>query len=327
MRRKVINKTGIDRIPLEHNANDAWIVYSCVNCGSINYVHVGNHLVDPKVAYDTAQWACEKCGFVHSKYANLPSTWKNWNEDFLINGELTVERFWQTFFKLCTENPNAYWKQCNVCGRILPSAYFSKHSGFGPLEKQLECRACKAAINAKLNPRRTAEQHRESSARRRVADMLIEGERQKIDLEDIFKRFHSRCFKTGKLLDINDSSSYAIDHILPQKYLWPLTPQNACLLSAEANANKRDMWPSQFYTLKELVELANITGANIELLTSKNPVYNTNIDVNGGVDRYLTVRNNNDDMHKRIEEVKHVLESYNLVDKLDDRHKSILGYC
>ena len=60
----------------------------------------------------------------------------------------------------------AYWKQCNTCGRILPGRAFSGHAGWGPLEKQMECRSCKAVINTNLNPKRTKEQLHESSARR-----------------------------------------------------------------------------------------------------------------------------------------------------------------
>lgn len=326
-RRKPHNKTGIDRIhELKYPANDAWASYVCLNCGSLNLIHVGDHLLSPDDTYEHATWICSKCGFVHSKDSSLPAKWKNWNEQFLTNGEPTVENFWRTFFKFSTYSPEVYWKQCNVCGRILPYFYFAKHIGWGPLEKQMECRACKASINALLNPKRTTEQHRESSARRRFADMLIPNNQEKFDLQKLFKDFNNRCFKTKKILDINDPSSYAVDHILPQKFLWPLTQNNACLLSTEANANKRDTWPSKFYSPKELIELAQITGADLALLSSPKPIYNTNIDVNKAVDRFLTVRNSNDDMVKRIDEVKHILESYDLIDKLDPKHKSILGY-
>ena len=325
-RRKPVNKTGIDRIPLTYNASDAWVAYICVNCKKINYVHIGEHLISPKETYENAHWTCSHCGFVHSKDSDLPSKWSNWNEDLLINEQMTVQRFWKAFFTSCTGKPEFFWKQCNVCGRILPNSYFSRHAGWGPLEKQMECKACKGAINAKLNPKRTAEQLRESGIRRRIADMFIVGENERVDIDALFDRFGGKCFKSGRPLEKEDSSSWAIDHILPQKYLWPLTTKNACLLSTEENSNKRDKWPNEFYTNVELVKLAKITGADLGLLTSEVPVINTNIDVNGGVDRYLKVRNSNVDMNKRIEEIRSVLESYNLVDKLDAQHKSILGY-
>lgn len=325
-RRKTINKTGIDRITLAYNASDAWIAYICVNCKKLNFVHIGNHLISPEGAYKNESWTCLHCGFVHSKDSDLPSEWTNWNEDLLVNGQLTVERFWKAFFRSCTENSESYWKQCNVCGRILPNAYFSRHIGWGPLEKQMECKACKGAINAKLNPKRTPEQLRESSIRRRIADMFIADENERIDIDALFDRFEGKCFKSKRILNKEDSSSWAIDHILPQKYLWPLTNKNACLLSKEENSNKRDMWPSEFYSNRELVELAKLTGANLQLLTASEPVVNANVNVNAGVDRYLNVRNSNVDMNKRIKEIRDVLESYKLIDKLDPQHKSILGY-
>lgn len=327
-RRQTVNETGIVRIDMNdgESAHDAYIAYSCVNCHSMNYINIGKeHLLTPEEAINQ-RWVCEHCGFVHAKDSDLPESWDNWNEDLLHSDELTAERFWQAFFRTSTENHEAYWKKCNVCGRILPNSAFSKHTGFGLLEKQMECRACKGAINAVLNCKRTPEQLRESSIRRRIADMFVEGQNERIDVDALFERFQGRCFKTGKVLDKTKTGSWHIDHILPSKYLYPLCVSNAALLSSEANSNKRDQWPSAFYTNQELVELARITGANLELLVSDHPIINTNIDVNGGVDRYLTVRNSNVDMRKRIQEIRHVLEQYGLVDLLDERHRDILGY-
>ena len=326
VRRPTQNETGIDRIPLENsNVHDAWAVYICVNCRAINYVHIGNSLVSPEYAYENYAWECTACGFVHSKNADLPDNWKNWRPELLEKEELTVERFWQAFFRISTENPEAYWKQCNVCGRILPNHAFSKHKGFGPLEKQMECRACKGAINAVLNCQRTSEQLRESSIRRRVADMFVEEYNERIDIQALFNRFGGKCFKTGKCLDIAKTGSWHIDHILPSKYLYPLTVQNAALLSSEANSNKRDRWPSEFYTPQELVELAKITGADLNLLSSPVPIVNTHINVNRGVDRYLNVRNSNTDLPKRVMELRKVIQQYDLEDLLDDEHRAILG--
>jgi hypothetical protein len=233
-------------------------------------------------------------------------------------------RFWEGFFRIATENSEAYWKQCNVCGRILPFSAFSKHSGWGILERQMECRSCKGAINAVLNPKRTKQQLQESSVRRRIADLFVESENQNIDIEDLFKRFDSKCFKTGKELDINQRNTWNIDHILPSKNLYPLNVANAALLSTEANSNKRDMWPSKFYTNNELIELARITSANLELLSSPKPIMNHNIDVNNGVAKYLQVREMSD-LPKRIKEIKKILEVYQLTDNLSDENKKLLG--
>ena len=323
-RRNKINVTGIDRIPYDNSVHDAWAAYICVNCSHLNYVHIGNKLLTPEEALETQSWECEECGYVHSKNSDLPAKLTNWRPELLEKESVTAQRFWKAFFVTATENPEAYWKRCNMCGRILPNHAFSKHKDWGPLEKQMECRACKGAINSILNDLRTVEQLRESSIRRRIADLFVADQNETINIQDLFARFEGKCFKTGKPLDINKTGSWHIDHILPSKYLYPLTVRNAALLSAEANSNKRDRWPSEFYTNQELVELSRITGAPLELIASTTPIINTNIDVNKGIDKYLNVRNSSD-LPKRIIEIKRIIETYNLNDLVDEEHRRILN--
>jgi len=284
-RRKTRNRTGLPRIP-GVAFNDAWISFVCLSCSSHNLLQVGGELLNPNETYETAEWACHECGFVHSKDTSLP--FKAWPQQLRDKKRIPSQRFWQAFFRTATEHSDSYWKQCNTCGRVLPFAAFSRHQGWGPLARQMECRSCKAVINARLNPARTKQQLHEASARRRVADMLLEGEYRPVDVEALFTRFESKCFKTGRQLDINDGRSWAIDHILPSRYLYPLMTKNAALLSREANDQKRDRWPSDFYTNSELARLAALTGADLTLLTSKTPIINPNIDVDACVTRALT---------------------------------------
>jgi len=321
-RRKTKNVTGIKRLE-NIPYHEAWVSFICINCKDLNLIRIGIELLSPNYAYENENWKCENCGFVHSKDSNLP--FSNWPEEFTISESVQAQRFWSAFFRISTEHISSYWKQCNSCGRILPFSAFSRHQGWGPLERQMECRGCKGAINAELNPKRTKQQLHESSIRRRIADLLLEGENQKIEIEKLFQRFDSKCFKTKKPLDINDRSSYNIDHILPSKYLYPLTSQNAALLSKEANDSKSDRWPSEFYTNSELIELAKITGANLELMTSRKSVINPNIDVDVCVARYLTVRESSN-LPKRITELKKMLISYNLIENLSEQNKKILGF-
>lgn len=322
-RRKTTNSTGIDRLS-SVNSSDIFVMYTCVNCRERNIEPVGKALLDSDEAYENCEWKCPHCGYVHSKENDLPETWENsWNSDFLLSDSEQCQAFWKAFFRACTLNPEAYWKQCNVCGRILPYSAFDRHVKWGALEKQLECKACKAAINATLNPKRTTEQLREGSLRRRLGDLFAPTE-TKLDKAELFERFHGRCFLTGATLDINDTQSWHIDHILPSKYFYPLTKENACLLSAKANGNKRDKWPSQFYTDKQLVELSKITGAPLELLLSKEPIINTNIDVNKAFERWTDVRDKSD-LSKRIKEFKKVILDNNLVEFLSETNKKALG--
>ena len=321
-RRKTKNTTGITRvegIPY----HDAWVGYKCVNCQELNNVLIGQTLLDPSESYDICSWECEKCGFIHSKESDLP--FDNWEDEYNSSDSATALRFWQGFFRIATEHPESYWKQCNVCCRILPFQAFSKHSKWGPLERQMECGSCKGAINAVLNPKRTKQQLHESSVRRRIADLFLQGENEFIDIEDLFDKFDRKCFKTKKPLDINDRGSWQIDHILPSKWLYPLKNENAALLSNEANAAKKAKWPNKFYTNNELIELAKITGGNLKLFTSKNPIINTSIDVNRGVERYLQVREKSD-LPKRINEIKKILQFYKLVDCLTNENKKLLGF-
>jgi len=331
-RRQTKNKTNIKRIP-GLTVHDAFAFYICVKCSERNFVPIGKELLTPVEAYDTQLWKCEKCDFVHSKSSQLPTKsdkgkklpFADWDKKVTEADSLAAQRFWKAFFTIATESREAYWKQCNTCGRIMPASAFSGHKGWGPLEKQMECRSCKAVINTNLNPKRTKEQLHESASRRRTAELLLVGENERLDFKDLFERFEGKCFKTGKPLKIEDRISWAIDHILPSRWLYPLSKENAALLSKEANDNKRDKWPSEFYTNNELKRLAEITGANLELISRKKPKINQNIDVNACVKRILTVRSATS-MTKRIKELKKLLEDYNLTEKLSEENKQMLGY-
>ncbi|MCR4966134.1 MAG: hypothetical protein K6A41_10835 [Bacteroidales bacterium] len=327
-RRKTINVTGISQLA-DVDQKDIWLMFVCVQCRQINLFKVGQKLLTPEEAYNYLSLECKYCGYVHSKYSDLPLSLENWQSEFLKKSSINCERFWKAFFREATSKPENYWKQCKTCGRILPSEQFAKHTGktFGVLEKQLECKSCKAAINAKLNPKRTPEQLREGGANRRLGDLLAvldEDEESRIDIQDLFNRFGSRCFKTKKLLDINNRSSWHVDHILPAKYFYPLTIQNAALLSSEANEQKKAKWPSEFYSEQELVELSKITGADLGLISSKKPVYNTNIDVNAAIDKFLNIRNNTNLPH-RVEELRTIITKNHLIDYVSDVNKKILG--
>ncbi|HAT7877844.1 TPA: hypothetical protein JBD49_03765 [Legionella pneumophila subsp. pneumophila] len=320
-RREKINTTGLPRIE-GIPYHDAWISFCCINCFERNFVRIGKTLIAPDIAYDSAEWVCKHCNYTHSKEQNLP--FQHWDAKFTDPESIAAQRFWQAFFRSACERPEVYWKQCNMCTRILPFFDFSRHKGWGPLEKQMECRACKAVINADLNPKRTKQQLHESSIKRRIADLLLEGEDEPIDIQELFLKFNSKCFKTGKLLDINDRATWEIDHIIPSKYLYPLTQDNAALLSREANQNKGDKWPSNFYTNSELKKLADIVGANLSLLARETPIINPNINVDLCVTRFLNVREGTS-LNKRIEQLKQLLISRGLIDSLSDKNKKYLG--
>jgi hypothetical protein len=278
--------------------------------------------VTPPQALETAEWKCEACDFVHAKDEPLP--FDDWPIEARTVGSLGALRFWKGFFTTATERPDSYWKQCNCCGRVLPFNAFSRHEGWGPLERQMECRACKATINAILNPKRTKQQLHEGSVRRRTGDLLLEGQDERLDLRDLFERFGGRCFKTGQALDFDDRSGWRVDHICPSRWLYPLTRENAALLSREANENKRDQWPSKFYTNSELKRLADLTGGTLVIWSSEQPILNPHVDVDAAVTRALEVRERSN-LNKRIVQLKQFLMDYELVDRLSEANKKRLG--
>lgn len=321
-RRKTRNRTGIPRIGVR--PHDAWISFVCVRCHRPCVLRIGETLLTASDAYESAAWKCDHCRFIHTKDAQLP--FKHWPTQATAAGGISARRFWHGFFRSITEHAASYWKQCNACGRVQPFANFSRHVGWGPLERQMECRGCKGAINAKLNPRRTKEQLHEGSARRRAGDLLLEGQHERLNHNELFRRFGGRCFRTGKLLKIQDRATWAIDHILPSRYLYPLTAQNAALLSRQANENKRDRWPSDFYTPSQLKRLAEITGSDLSILASDTPVINPRIDVNACVNRALRVREQSRKLPQRIAELKRFLEAYGLVSQLSAKNRKLLGF-
>jgi len=304
---------------------NAIIHYNCINCKIDNYVDSGKELLSIEEANKTAEWKCHSCGFIHSSKSPLP--FKHWATTLTMAKSLPAIRFWNAFFKNSLESIESYYKMCGACGRTLPFRDFAKKSSSkGPLIRQFECRACKAAANAELNPLRTRNEMLRSGHNRRVAELFTSEFDEAIDIDDLFQRFESKCFGCDIKLNKEDRQSYQIDHILPNSLLWPLSKQNACLLCKDCNQKKKHNWPNKFFKSNDkLVKLSKITGANLELLTSKIPQTNTNIDVNAGVAKYLTVREQSN-LSKRVQEIKKIIEGFNFVDKLSEDNKNMLGY-
>ncbi len=163
------------------------------------------------------------------------------------------------------------WKYCRVCEQLQPVERFDRHKPKGQSfrsGRQLECKACKKTINAVLNPKRTADQHREAAQRRRLYSLLA-GEQAKIDSLKVFKRFKGKCFNCDASLRLlkGGRGDFRLDHTLPAKYLWPLTTKNATLLCDPCNNAKHDKWPSEFYKPSQLKPLAVLADLSFDLLS------------------------------------------------------------
>lgn len=145
---------------------------------------------------------------------------------------------------------------------------------------QLECKACKKFfVNAPLNPLRNSTQHREDSLRRRAFEILI-GEllkttwiyhkfrvenKKEFDVE-IWEKFNKKCFKCSKTL--KSPKEMDLDHTMPLSMLYPLDKSATCLCSS-CNSAKSDIFPVDFYTSDELIELSKLTGLDITVLKNR----------------------------------------------------------
>lgn len=144
---------------------------------------------------------------------------------------------------------------------------------------QLECKPCKKYfVNAKLNPMRDTQQHREDSLRRRAIETLVDNlldqdfihfefrKKQKKEFTDyIWKKFDCRCFKCQNKIT---KQEMALDHTMPLAFLYRLDETATCLCSTH-NSQKSDHFPVDYYSEEELERLSKITGLSLETLHSR----------------------------------------------------------
>ncbi len=163
------------------------------------------------------------------------------------------------------------YKYCLICNTVKPLHLFDKHSA-RKSGRQGECRLCKTVYNTIKNQTRLTDQHREAAQKRRMY-LDLSGS-TKITSREIFERFGYRCFKCQTdLRTVDDEKERPLDHTLPAVFLWPLTTENATLLCRAHNGEKSGKWPVEYYSDKELKELAVITGIPYETLVAQ-PHYN-----------------------------------------------------
>lgn len=134
-------------------------------------------------------------------------------------------------------------------------------------------------VNGPSNKLRSSTQMREGSQGSRTRGLLTAlcNETKMPTDEEIFQKFNSRCFKTGKILDINDRSSWQIDHLMPASGYNPLNYNTATLLSKDANQEKNDRHPLDFYGKKKLEKLCSILNFDIHQIDDINYVLNDKV--------------------------------------------------
>jgi len=148
------------------------------------------------------------------------------------------------------------------------------------LGHQLECKVCKKFfVNLPLNPLRDSTQHREDSLRRRALEVLVAellgnewiyfNYRLHRGIEFdvmIWEKFERKCFKCQKPLET--ANDMHLDHTLPLAYLWPLDDNATCLCET-CNSSKHDIFPIDFYSEQELIQLTDLTSLTLDLISSR----------------------------------------------------------
>ena len=184
-------------------------------------------------------------------------------------------------FSKVGDGPPIELKKCSYCGRRLPvgpgvpgGQSFHKHNA-KLSGHQNECRSCKKwKINDHFNPRRTVDQFNESGIIARERRILAREaeimqrikEREGRGLKSIiWDRFDRACFYCGKKLTLNEMQ---LDHTRPLSYLWPIDEHATCLCG-EHNNHKKDRFPVDFYSEKQLRRLADLTGLSFEKLSER----------------------------------------------------------
>ncbi len=243
------NKTGLIGTG-KVNYQKIYRVFDCLNpeCEYFFIIEEDSISLDN---LDDVKFTCPNCSFKH---------------------DISIDASYQNgyFAKFLEKTP--HWKYCRICENLKPVNVFDKHARM-PSGYQMECKVCKWVINARLNPKRTRDQLREGSEGRRLLEVFRGEEKFKLDEKALLKDFGNVCFKCKKDLSSASRSDYHVDHVLPAKYLWRLEDAMTPLCK-KCNLEKRDSWPSIFYTKTQLKDLSLRTGVPFEILSSKQPKIN-----------------------------------------------------
>lgn len=146
------------------------------------------------------------------------------------------------------------------------------------------------------------------------------------EIEKIFEKFDNKCFKTGKILDIDDRGSYEIDHLMPASGYFPLNNNTATLLSTEANQAKNDTHPKKFYGDEKFSKLCEILEYPIDKISDECYTLNDDVlyDFNENFDNIIKVWENKN--RNKISFNKYVVKEMNRIYKKDiyNRHTELI---
>jgi hypothetical protein len=148
----------------------------------------------------------------------------------------------------------------------------------------------------------------------------------KPSIDEIFKKFNGKCFATDKVLDINDRSSFEIDHFMPASGYHPLNSNTAVLLSPEANQRKKDHHPYKFYGPEKFKKLCELLDYDVDNIKDVNYILNDEVlfNFNKNFEKIMGewYKINRD----KISFKKYLIKEKNRIKKLDiyERHSLLL---
>ena len=277
-----LNKTGAYR-PTHVDGQTLYKVFQCLNPDCTQMITVKVDDID-----DDFCIVCPACGYEH--YAGGEQHLFNYSMD--VNDENGVPQTVQAGEFLIEHEDYVdhahLFKYCLLCNQLKPVECFHKHVGFKS-GLQGECIECKTKYNAIKNGTRTADQHFESSQKRRL--LIDAAGTARVSRRAIEEKYHHRCFNCGAdLSHVATNKEKPIDHTLPVYYLWPATTDSGTLLCHDCNGQKTGKWPSEFYSDAKLHELSVYTGFDYHLLAGE-PQYNpealARLQTSEGVDALL----------------------------------------
>lgn len=267
-RRKVYsNLTKIGQYRPKHiDGQTLYKVFQCINPDCTEIITIKKDDIDEDYSI-----ICPKCGYEHYSGGeqhlfdfSMDVNDDNGNATSVQEGEFIVSH------DEYIENAPLY-KYCLLCNTLKPIECFHKRKVLKS-GRQGECITCKTNYNAIKNGTRTADQHFESSQKRRLLIDIAGSNR--VSRKAIEQKYELKCFNCGRdLSGVTSNREKPIDHTLPVYYLWPATTNSGTLLCRVCNGNKTGKWPSEFYSDVKLHELAIHTGFDYRLL-SGSPQYN-----------------------------------------------------
>jgi hypothetical protein len=168
--------------------------FQCLNQDCVNFIFVREDSIGADFLVE-----CSACGYKHTAGESI----KIYDYDLTRDSSKIEEGPFEILHDDYIRDAERF-KYCIICGALKPLDRFDRHSA-RVSRRQGECTLCKKVYNSIKNQTRLVEQHREASQKRRLYTQFEQPE--KLDINEIYKRFQCRCFKC----DVDLSGDLALD--------------------------------------------------------------------------------------------------------------------